>query len=228
MRKREVIFFLSAIFLVGSFINSVNARGGVFVVEPMQEEIEEIELTVSDKTSANVCGDFSVNDDFIDFYVTSPSGIMLLCYNKTTFNRFNFTAVENGTYIMHLANTWSTNNVTVILNYGVNWEITLQAQTSLRWHTIASWEMTVQPTTPFDSIGILKVVGALISTISTLVALPKRILNFLRWLYWKIKHGKSKTPVVILILMDRIAFLACAPRYGACFNRLQGRIGKAI
>jgi len=207
MRKRILIFFLLAVFLAGPFIGNVSARGGVFVVEPMQEEIEEIELTVSDKTTANVCGNFSVNDDFIDFYVTSPSGIMLLCYNKTTFNRFYFAAVENGTYVIHLSNTWSTSNVTATLNYGVNWEITLQAEISPTWHTITAWETTFQPTTPFDWIGILKVIWALVSTISALVALPKRVLNFLRWLYWKIKHGKSKTPVVISLLIDKMTVL---------------------
>jgi len=201
------MLLLLAVFVAGSFICNVSARGGVFVVEPMQEVIEEIELTVSDKTSANVCGNFSVNDGVIDFYVTSPSGIMLLCYNETAFNRFNFTAVENGTYVMHLANTWSTSNATATLDYGVNWEITLQAQTSLRWHTIASWEMTVQPTTPFDWIGILNVIWALVSTISALVALPKRVLDFVRWLYWKIKHGKPKTPVVISLLIDKMTVL---------------------
>jgi len=228
MRKRELMFFLLAVFLVGSFIGNVSARGDVFVVDPTQEVIETIELAVSDMTSADVCGNFSVIDGFIDFYVTSPSGIVLLCYNKTAFNRFNFAAVENGTYVMHLANTWSTNNVTVTLNYGANWQMTLQAEISPTWHTISVWEMTVQPMTPFDWTGILNWVWRLISAIPALVALPKLMLKFLRWLYWKIKHGKSKTPVVISFPVDKTAFLARAPQYGTCFNTFQERIGKAI
>jgi len=53
------------------------------------------------------------------------------------------------------------------------------------------------PIVPFDWIQLfLKIWGAIIS-LPSLAALGKMIRGFLRWLYWKIKHGKSKTPVVI-------------------------------
>jgi len=191
------MFLFLAAFLVGSITDNVKARGGVFVVEPMQEIIQTLELTVSDRTSAEICGNFSAIDGFIDFYVVSPSGIVLLCHNKTAFDRFNFTALENGTYVMHLANKFSEKNVTATLNYGVNWEISLQAYISPTWHSVAVWQMTVQTVPPFDWIGILRWVWTLITAIPTLVALHKLIFKFLRWLHWKIKHGKSKTPVII-------------------------------
>ena len=205
MEKRRIMFLFLTFFLTVYLVGDVNARGEIFVIEPMQEVTESIELEVSDKTAADVTGSLSVANGFIDFYVTSPSRIVLLCYNETSFNRFNFTAIENGTYVMHLASRYSKNNVTASLDYGVNWEITVQATIRPRFHTIAVWQVTVQPTSPFDWIGILRWVCTLITTISALVALPQLVLKSIKWLYWKIKHGKSKTPVVALT--DKIVFL---------------------
>ncbi|MFZ0966015.1 MAG: hypothetical protein WAN82_05260 [Candidatus Bathyarchaeia archaeon] len=197
MRHKSIIQVLLILLIANFFIGTVGARGGVFVIEPTKEVIDTVELTVSNNTSANVCGNLSVIDGFIDFYVTSPSGIVLLCYNRTALNRFNFTAVENGTYLLHLRNTLSANNITATLDYGVNWQIALHGEVSLTWHTSAVWKMAIENPTPFDWIAILKWIWGLIAAVPTINELRKILLDFLRRLYWKKKHGKSTTPVVI-------------------------------
>jgi len=191
-----LIRLLLLIFLISFSIPYASARGGVFVIDPMQEATETVELTVSDNTSADVHGNVSVINGFVDFYVTSPSGIIILCYNKTSFSRFNFSATENGTYALHFANTESKNNVTATLNYGVTFEIVLQETIRPTWHTVATWQTTLITPSPYLDIEILKILGIVISTIGSLLTLGEKVLKLIDWLYWKIKHGKSKTPVV--------------------------------
>lgn len=171
MSKRKLLPALLAVFLAISFMGKVDARGGVFLIEPKQEVIDSIELTVSDKTSANVSGNVSVAEGFIDFYVTSPSRIVLLCYNKTAFNRFNFAAEENGTYVMHLVNTWSTNNVTATLNYGVNWEITLQAKINVKFSTDVTTKTVLVTPSPIDIHEILQIVNLVVMIVSGILSI---------------------------------------------------------
>ena len=189
---------LLVVFVASFFVPYVSAREGVFVIGPMQETTETVELTVSENTSVDVCGNVSVINGFVDFYVTSPSGNIILCYNKTSFSCFNFSAIENGTYILHLANTESENDVTATLNYGVNFEIILQAVIHPTWRTVATWQTTIITPSPYlDILEILKILGIVISTIGSLATLGEKVLKLIGWLYWKIKHGKSKTPVVL-------------------------------
>lgn len=211
MIKLKPMFFFLVVFLTISFIGSVNGRGSVFIIEHMQEITESIEFTVSDMTSADVSGNVSVASGSIDFYVTSPSGIVLLYYNKTAFSRFNFAVKENGTYVMHLVNTWSTNNVTTTLYYGVNWKITLQESVDVdsSMHTQTQW-LTIPAPQPFNWIEFLRIMGIIISPILGLASVGKVVLKFLKWFYWKIRYGKSRTPVVISLLIDK--FLWCAMR----------------
>jgi len=195
MHKGCLGILLLVVFVASLFVPYVSARGGVFVIEPMQEKTETVELTVSENTSADVCGDVSI-DGFIDFYVTSPSEVIMLCCNKTAFIHFKFSAEENGTYVLHLANAWSKNNVTATLNYGVNFEITLQETIHPTWHTVATWQTNVITNPSLDILEILKILGVIISAFGSLAILGEKVLKLFRWFYWKIKHGKSKTPVV--------------------------------
>jgi len=121
--KQRLILSSIAVLLCSFLISAVSGRGGVFVIESTQEVIENVELGVSDKVSGNL----SVSNGFVDFYIKSPSGIVLLCYNKTAFDIFNFTAEEDGNYSMHLANTHQTENVSVTLNYSVAVKVDLYA-----------------------------------------------------------------------------------------------------
>jgi hypothetical protein len=58
----------------------------------------------------------------IVFWVTDPSGVIVSNDSNITNTTFSFAAEENGTYTMHLRNPYLTQNVTVALNYNVNWE----------------------------------------------------------------------------------------------------------
>jgi hypothetical protein len=174
VNKRKLLPVLLTVFLGISFLGKVDARGGVFLIEPKQEVIDSIELTVSDKTSANVAGSMSVANGSIDFYVTSPSGIVLFCYNNTDFEKFNFTALENGTFVMHLLNTQLTNNVTATLDYGVNWKITLQA--AMTFHATSNTVVTtetalVEPSPINNIIEILKAISLIATIISTILGI---------------------------------------------------------
>ena len=138
-------------------------------------------------------GNLSVVDGFVDFYVTSPSGVILICYNKTALNSFNFAAMENGTYVLHLRNISPTNNVTATLNYGVNWQVVLHGEINLTWHTASVWQATIASPTPFDWIGFFNTyIYRLI-----LVLLPPCIgilERYLRERPWKKKYKDIRTP----------------------------------
>ncbi|MEM3699861.1 MAG: hypothetical protein QXL57_03210 [Candidatus Bathyarchaeia archaeon] len=197
----RMLFKLSCaiLFLLAAFsVPCVNARGGVFVIGPMQKEVETVELTVSESMHADVCGNISVVNGYIDFYVTNPSGGIILCYNKVSFGCFNFSAVENGTYVLHLANAESENDVTATLNYGVNFKVFVQE--TLSWHTVATWRVEVTPTFPFDIVGILTQIIVSITLLYYLASLGEKIVGLIRWFYWRAKHGKSKTPVILKLI----------------------------
>jgi hypothetical protein len=187
-----LLVVLSAVSLIGA----AYARGGVFVIEPTKEIIDSVELMVSDSTSANVCGSLSVVDGFVDFYVTSPSGVILLCYNRTALNRFNFTATENGTYVLHLRNTSPTNNVTATLNYGVNWQITLREETHLTWHVASVWQATIASPTPFDWIGFFNtyIYQFILASLPIFYKILEKLIKYWRERPWKKKYKEIRTP----------------------------------
>jgi len=187
---RMLLVVLSAVSLIGI----TYARGGVFVVEPTKEMIDSVELVVSDSTSANVCGNLSVVDGFVDFYVTSPSGVILLCYNRTALNSFNFTAMENGTYVLHLRNTSRTNNVTATLNYGVNWQVVLHGEINLTWHTASVWQATVASPTPFDWIGLFRTFTGLLSAFYTILKILQILEKYWNARKWKKTYKEIRTP----------------------------------
>lgn len=163
------------------------------MVKPMQEVTENVEVAVSNTTYVSVCGNLSVVNGFIDFYITNPSRSIILCQNRTSFSCFNFSATENGTYTLHLANIELENDVIATLNYGVNYEIILQATIHPTWHTIATWQTTIM--TPMPSIDILEILK-IISGIFSLVTLVKAMSKIISRLLWWSKYRKSKTPVV--------------------------------
>lgn len=103
---------------------AASARGGIFVVEPKREVVEEVNLSAGAGVSSEVVGDLSVTNGSIDFWITSPSGVILLYDKKIANSSFSFVAKENGNYTMHLSNSYLTQNVTVTLNYGINMNIT--------------------------------------------------------------------------------------------------------
>lgn len=189
--KRFRTAFISIIFLLCIFfVGIVNARGGIFIVEPSGKATERVEFGVSDE----VHGNLSVSNGFIDFYIASPSGTVLLCYNKTAFNVFNLTAEEEGNYTFHLVNSYQTENVNVTLNYFIVFTVDLYAEVNVGYSlgTAVVIGAAMQP-----RIDWLPEILKIVASIPGLAALVKTILKFLRWLRWKMKRGKSRTPVVI-------------------------------
>ena len=134
------IVFLSAIFFVGI----VNATREIFAVEPSAEATERVRLGVRNAISGN----FSVSKGFIDFYITSPSGIVILCYNNTEFNVFNLTAEEEGNYTFHLVNTYQTENVNVTLTYACDIKIVIQAGVNVGYSVGTATVISTRPSIP--------------------------------------------------------------------------------
>lgn len=108
----------------GFLVHTVSAgHGGVFVLEPNQEATDRIYLTVSSEAVGTVL----VNNSLpIDFWVTDPSGTMLLGYDRFGNISFRFVADKNGNYTMHLKNAYQAQNVTVVLDYSLNFVVVLQ------------------------------------------------------------------------------------------------------
>jgi len=189
--RPTLVLFAITITLV-SFIGPVSARGGEFFIEPLREVTESVELTESDEVIGNV----SVSNGFIDFYVTSPSGVVLLCWNQTAFDTFSFVAKEDGLFIIHLANTHQAENVEVTLNYNIHFKIVLQQNISVGFSlgTASVVGSMIPPTTPMiDWISFLEALSAM----TGLASLAEAIRRFLRWLQWRRKYGKPRTPVVV-------------------------------
>jgi hypothetical protein len=185
--KRPAIL-LSITFLLASLcVASVQGRGGTFVVEPARGVTDSVELNVSD----SALGDISVNNGPIDFYVTSPSELVILCYNDTAFTSFNFTAEEEGTYTMHLANTNQAGNVTVLLSYGVN--LSRAAQVGINFGTstgIAVVRASPIPIVPFDWLGFFRAIAPYVE-----LAVPGLIGL---WRRWKDRNWKKKYEKVVV------------------------------
>lgn len=138
----RLILLLTIVLLLALGIFTAKARGGVFVIKPTQEVIEHINLGVSDE----VFGNLSVTDGFIDFYVTSPSGVTLQSYHSIANTSFSFLADENGTYSIHLNNTYQTSDVTVTLDYAVHFKVVLQENINIGLSTgVAKVVSPLQP-----------------------------------------------------------------------------------
>jgi len=185
-KTRLELACMALVLLFIFFIPHANARGCTFVISPMQEVTEMVNLAVYENMHIEVRGNISVDNGFVDFYVTNPSGNIIFCCNKTSFSWFNFSAIENGTYTMHLANT-AENDVTATLNYGVNFEVVLQQTIRI----IGTPQITVVTPSPFwDVWGIIMEIILKIITPAIIPEIP----SFFRWLRWIKKYRKPRTP----------------------------------
>jgi hypothetical protein len=120
MRKR--VCALVILLLLGLFIASVECqRVGNYVIRPSDEAIEKIRLAPPESVFGNV----SVSNGFVDFYITSPSYEIVYQSLKTSAEMFNFAANESGTYVMHFANKYQTEDVNVTLSYACNFYVVL-------------------------------------------------------------------------------------------------------
>ena len=192
MTRRTLVNVPLVLLLAGLCIGSVNARGGSFIVAPWNEVTEKVQLGVTDKVFGNV----SVSNGFIDFFVTNPSNNLLFYGNKTSLETFNFTADEKGIYVMHIVNNYQTENVNVTLSYALSITIVLTASVTLSTTVSATTiSAIVSPTNPIDWIELLRTIVYNIPWLGTALG---AIVKFLKWLRWKIKYRRSRTPVVIV------------------------------
>jgi hypothetical protein len=183
-----IISLLLALFFVGQ----VYARGENFIIEPNHEVTETIPLTVSSSVTGNVSANGKV-----DFYVNSPSGAVIYCANKTTFNPFSFVANENGNYTIHVINS-NQENVTSILNYNIHLVVVLQEKIGVNFNVAA----TVIPATAtsIDWVTLIESLFGIGSVVELLLKIRKGIRKFVEWFRWWKKYRKSRTPVVIQII----------------------------
>jgi len=191
VNKRILIHVFLVFLLVGFFIGSVNARGGNLIVAPSNEVTEKVQLGVTDRVFGNV----SATNGFIDFFVTNPSDNMLFYCNKTAFESFNFTANENGTYIMHIVNNYQPEKVNVTLSYALDITIVLTASVTLSATMSASIvSITANPSNPLDWIELLENILKYVAGALGLGKVASAFARFLEWLRWKIKYRKPRTP----------------------------------
>jgi hypothetical protein len=128
MRKTAklcLILLPVSVLMLAFCVSVARARGGSFVIESMQEAVENVDLGVSDQ----VFGNLSVSSGYIDFFITNPSGAIVQGFHNVSYTSFSFVASENGTYSMHLENAYQAYDVTVKLDYGV--KMTINAQVGL-------------------------------------------------------------------------------------------------
>jgi hypothetical protein len=136
------VFVLAAVLS----IPCASAKGGVFVIPPKQEVIEDINATITQTLSMSVAGNVSANDT-INLYILSPAHTELLCCNTINQTEFNFEPKENGTYQIHLVNTHSDEMVTAALSCGFNYQLISIAKLQLNSQAGASI-ISTQPISP--------------------------------------------------------------------------------
>ena len=148
----KLILFFVIVLLLALGVQVVSARGGIFVVEPKREAVEEVNLGAGADVSSEVVGDLSVTNGSIDFWITSPSGVVVLYDYKITNSSFSFVAKENGNYTMHMSNEYLMQNLTVTLNYGINMNITAVANINFGASASAGVIRIVAPPPPPPSV----------------------------------------------------------------------------
>jgi len=177
-----------------------NARAQrVFVIQPSEMVAENVQVTDG---CQSIAGNVSVVGGVIDFYVTDPSETTILWYENVSFKDFSVNTIQKGTYLIHLANRGSIDNVTATLFYGKNFNYVF-SETVRTWHTITT-TMTVSTQSP-TSIGILYYVQEFLMSVAkdTVVQVLGALLGvlLLGLISKKIQKWKdgspSKTPSTI-------------------------------
>jgi len=193
--KPKRIMLVSSLLLLLALIGNVQASS-VFVIEPSREATQNVECP---NGCQSIGGNVSTVGGSIDLYITDPSGTTVLQYENISFVDFNVSTPQNGTYVIHLANRLSVSNVTATLFYGKNFNIVLNAEVKMTWHTMATWTATLStPSTPVNPwIGPLSQVGYIIFVVVVGPLLVSLLGDVIRRGYQKYKDGESKTPVVL-------------------------------
>ena len=185
--RRQVTFVFFSLVLASLFIVSAQARGGTFNIAPTQEATDTVKLWVSD----SIVGNVSVYDGLIDFRISNPYGVTVLCCNQTSFESFNLTAEEEGVYVIHLVNNYETENVTVLLSYGANFNVVLRPNLNIGMSTgVATVVAVPTPPVPFDWLEFFSVIARYVE-IGVLGVLAL-------WGRWKDRNWKKKYEKVVV------------------------------
>lgn len=195
--KKGFLALIVSLFLAVFLVGQVYGWGIDYAIEPNHEVTETIPLT----PSSSVIGNVSANG-LVDFYVSSPSSEIVYCSNETAFTSFSFTANEDGNYTLHIVNNDQTENVTATLSYSKHLVVNLYSTMTmtLSTATVTTTSMIVTPT-PFDWIGVISAIGSISGTILSGIGIIKALEKFLGWFRWWRKYKKSRTPVVIQVLL---------------------------
>ncbi|MFZ0965468.1 MAG: hypothetical protein WAN82_02445 [Candidatus Bathyarchaeia archaeon] len=190
-RIMSVLFLLLLLALVGS----VQANS-VFVIEPSKEATQNVESNGCQSIGGNV----SVVGGNIGLYVADPSGTTLLRYENISFRDFKVSTTQNGTYVIHLVNRCSTNNVTATLFYGRNFNLVLNAEIGMTWNTVTTWTTTVSvPSAPSNPwIGPLVQVALIVFGAIVCPLLVNVLSDEIRRRLQKWRDGEPKTPSTVL------------------------------
>lgn len=199
--KKGLLALIAIALLVSFMVANGYARNSSCVIVPNSEFTETITLTPSSSVVGNISSDIAV-----DFYVNSPSGSITYLCNETTFAPFSFTASEDGNYTLHIANN-RTENATVALVYSKNIIVNLYATAKMTFSTeTATTTSMILPPNPFNWWGFASAIGGVISAVLSGIGIIGYVKKFLEWFRWWKKYKKSRTPVVIdlvLSLLDR-------------------------
>lgn len=115
-KKLFLILLSITVLMLGFFVSVARASNRSFVIGPMHGAVENVYLGVSDKVSGNL----SVSWGYVDFFITNPDDVNVQEFLNVSNTSFNLVADKNGTYSMHLNNTYQESNVTVELDYAVS------------------------------------------------------------------------------------------------------------
>jgi filamentous hemagglutinin family protein len=146
MRKtiKHYLILLVSVLMLAFFVSVARASNRSFVIGPMQEAVENVDLGVSDQ----VFGNLSVSDGCIDFFIVNPSGVTVQTFQNVSSVSFNFVADENGNYSMRLNNTYQAYDVTAELDYAVSREFVFQERVNAS--SFGSLVIAPPPTRPLE------------------------------------------------------------------------------
>lgn len=154
--KIKITMLVFSLLLLLPLVASVQASTNTFSIEPSNEATQDIQCSVGFQS---IYGNLSTMGGKINFYVTDPSGNIVANYENVSFLDFRIETPQNGTYVLHLTDRPSVNNlplrrqlskylppnnITATLFYGRNYVVVLEETI----HTQFSMSNTFQQIPP--------------------------------------------------------------------------------
>lgn len=118
MKKLLFATFPLLLLLCVLMIGVVDAAAQTFTVSAGKKVIKTIDLEGGDVVSGRISV-VGGTDNKIKFFVTDPTGKVLLRFEEASATNFGFTASRTGTYSLHFDNALSDSDKTVSMNYEV-------------------------------------------------------------------------------------------------------------